>query len=91
MHFRFTSINKDEGPRSSWAEKMKRKQQMKDIVALKNAIENERKQKKTELRERQRLNNIRREENARKSEIVQVVSGVFKVFIRRNVLLLHVS
>lgn len=42
-------------------------------MARSAAIEAEKQQKKEDLKERQRINKIRREENAKKSEIVQVV------------------
>lgn len=76
---RFNSIYKDQGVRSSWSKKMKCKQQMKDFLSVKNAIQEEKKMKKAELRERQRLNAVRREENARKSEIVQVIKDSRKI------------
>ncbi|XP_064113011.1 neurofilament heavy polypeptide-like [Macrobrachium nipponense] len=76
---RFNTIYKDQGVRSSWSEKMKRKQQMKDFLSVKNSIQEAKKMKKAELRERQRLNALRREENARKSEIVQVIKDSRKI------------
>lgn len=76
---RFNSVYKDQGVRSSWSKKMKCKQQMKDFLSVKNAIREEKKMKKAELRERQRLNAVRREENARKSEIVQVIKDSRKI------------
>ena len=71
---RFRSINKDTTGRKSWSKKMALKQQRGDVMAKSAAIEAEKLKKKEELKERQKINKIRREENAKKSEVVQVVS-----------------
>ncbi|KAK7066478.1 Cgr1 [Halocaridina rubra] len=76
---RFTSIIKDQGLRSSWAAKMERKRELKDQLAMKRSLVEEKKRKKIELVERQKLNIIRREENAKKAEIVQVIKDSRKI------------
>ena len=71
---RFRSINKDATGKKSWSKKMQLKQWREDVLAKSAAIEAEKQKKKEDLKERQKLNKIRREENAKKSEVVQVVS-----------------
>lgn len=53
---------------------MQLKQWRKDVLAKSAAIEAKKQKKKEDLKERQMINKIKREENARKSEVVQVVS-----------------
>lgn len=53
---------------------MQLKQWRGDVLAKSALIEAEKQKKKEDLKERQKINKIRREENARKSEVVQVVS-----------------
>ncbi|XP_042241730.1 rho GTPase-activating protein gacHH-like [Homarus americanus] len=76
---RFRSINKDATGKKSWAKKMKLKQERQNVLARSSAIEAEKQKKKDELIERRRLNKIRREENAKKSEIVQVIKDPRKL------------
>lgn len=65
---------KDASGKKKWSKKMQLKQWREDVMAKSAAIEAEKQKKKEDLKERQRINKIRREENAKKSEIVQVVS-----------------
>ncbi|XP_045613303.2 chromatin assembly factor 1 subunit A-A [Procambarus clarkii] len=76
---RFRSINKDATGKKSWAKKMKIKQDRQNVVAKSLALEAEKQRKMDELKERRRLNKIRTEENARKSEIVQVIKDPKKI------------
>ncbi|KAG0721508.1 Coiled-coil domain-containing protein 86 [Chionoecetes opilio] len=76
---RFRSINKDASGKKSWSRKMQLKQWRGDVMAKSAAIEAEKLKKKEDLKERQKLNKTRREENARKSEIVQVIKDPRKI------------
>ncbi|XP_053627898.2 polyamine-modulated factor 1-binding protein 1 [Cherax quadricarinatus] len=76
---RFRSINKDATGKKSWEKKMKIKQNRQNVMAKSAAIQAEKQRKKDELRERRRLNKIRREENAKKAEIVQVIKNPLKI------------
>lgn len=76
---RFRSINKDATGKKSWSKKMQLKQWRGDVLAKSAVIEAEKQKKKEDLKERQKINKIRREENARKSEIVQVIKDPRKI------------
>ncbi|XP_063881347.1 TNF receptor-associated factor family protein DDB_G0272098-like [Scylla paramamosain] len=76
---RFRSINKDATGKKSWSKKMQLKQWRGDVMAKSAVIEAEKQKKKEDLKERQRINKIRREENAKKSEIVQVIKDPRKI------------
>ncbi|XP_050691551.1 coiled-coil domain-containing protein 86-like [Eriocheir sinensis] len=76
---RFRSINKDASGKKKWSKKMHLKQWRGDVMARSAVIEAEKQQKKEDLKERQRINKIRREENAKKSEIVQVIKDPRKI------------
>lgn len=51
------------------------KRERQEFSAIKTAIDEEKQRKKEDLKKRQKFNKIRREENAKKAEVVQVVSA----------------
>lgn len=76
MFYRFRSVMKDTTGMKSWNKKMQRKKEREEVLAKFTAIESEKQQHKEDLKKRQQLNKIRREENEKKSEIVQVVRAI---------------
>lgn len=76
---------KDNTGIKTWNKKMQRKKEREEVLARFAAIEAEKKQKREDLKKRQKLNKILREENERKSEIVQVVSAITFLWFEVNV------
>ncbi|KAK8390457.1 hypothetical protein O3P69_010263 [Scylla paramamosain] len=70
---------KNPSGKKSWSKKMQLKQWRGDVLAKSAAIEAKKQKKKESLKERQRINMIRQEENARKSEVVQVIKDPRKI------------
>ncbi|XP_071516897.1 uncharacterized protein [Panulirus ornatus] len=76
---RCSFIMKDATGKRSWRKKMRIKQERQDVLAVSAAIREEKQRKKDELKRRQELNKIRQAENAKKSEIVQVIKDPRKI------------
>ena len=84
---RFKSVIKVKGTQVKYEQRLKAKLEMKKVKEFETMLKDKAKEEKEALRQRQIDNKKRREENERKSEIVQVVSKTHP--FRRSIIVCH--
>ncbi|KAK3606526.1 hypothetical protein CHS0354_041482 [Potamilus streckersoni] len=76
---RFSEITRDKPLKTSWANKMKKKAELKSIREYEKRLKDEKAKEFEQKRQRKEENKRRRLENERKAEIVQPVKNTAKI------------
>lgn len=76
---RFSSLKKDKPLRTSWKWKMEEKARLKSLKAYEHELQAKRKEEHQKLWKKRMDRKKRREENARKSEVVQEIKNTAKI------------
>ncbi|XP_076802796.1 coiled-coil domain-containing protein 86-like [Clavelina lepadiformis] len=76
---RFSSMQKDKPLRSTWQKKMQKKAAAKSVKQYESELTETRRQEKIEYRKRVEAHRKTKEENQKKSEIVEVITNPAKI------------
>jgi len=75
----FRSIKKDRGPRLTFEQRVKRKEETEQAKELAQMLKQRKYQKKQEMKEKIEANKKRKEENEKKAEIYQIIKNPAKI------------
>lgn len=76
---RFSNIRKDKPLRSTWDRKMKARAEKKSIKEYANRLQEEKRRERVEYWERVKAHREKKEDNRKKSEVVQVIKNTKKI------------
>ncbi|KAJ8042825.1 Coiled-coil domain-containing protein 86 [Holothuria leucospilota] len=76
---RFSDLKKDKPLRTSWRWKMEEKARLKSLKAYENELKENKQRENEELKQRRIAKQKRKEENMKKSEVVQVIKNTAKI------------
>ncbi|XP_039256304.1 coiled-coil domain-containing protein 86-like [Styela clava] len=76
---RFSNIKKDKPLRSTWDQKMKARAEKKSIKEYSKRLQDEKRRERIEYWDRVKAHRVKKEENRKNSEVVQVIKNTKKI------------